>query len=317
MPSIPLIGKLTKSDRRNEWKALKAKHDPALAAKRVKFDAGFGKALDNYQAPVKVVTKLFVDEKLSQKDLQKVVGAARSLEPLALNYVDRVKGVGGPAEKELTAFLKAVIADCQGWEQVLDMFEDIGMKVAPAKQAAVQALNGPLDRLMAHLENLGKSIGTAKAELSNVHTQAVKPKAKVVKQTAAEGQAMIAMSESAWRSLLRTKAVALIAGLDDFAAKRTAALQDLAPLTTAAKRFTPTTDYESLKARARTVSATSLAALYESAESLEALQDDPEFITRLGFNSGAPTLQSGRAAFSVKTVRKFAAELGQAIQKMP
>jgi hypothetical protein len=317
MPSLSLIGKLTKSDRRNEWKALKSKHDQALAAKQVKFDAGFGKALDNYQAPVKVVTKLFVDEKLSQKDLQKVVGAARSLEPLALSYVDRVKGLGGPAEKELTAFLKAVIADCQGWEQVLDMFEDTGLKVGPAQQAAVQALNGPLDRLMAHLENLGKSIGTAKAELSKVHDQAEKPKIKPVKQSAAEWATLQAMSEAAWRQLLRTKANAIIDGLDRFAAKRTAALQDLAPLGTAAKRFTPTTDYESLKARARTVSATSLADLYEEAENLEAVQNDPEFLTRLGFNNGSPTVQNSRAAFSVTTARKYAADLGKAIQKMP
>jgi hypothetical protein len=231
--------------------------------------------------------------------------------------VDRVKGVGGPAEKELTAFLKAVIADCQGWEQVLDMFEDIGMKVAPAKQAAVQALNGPLDRLMAHLENLGKSIGTARSELNQVHTQAEKPKIKPVKQSAAEWQALQAMPEKEWRQLLHTKTNAIIAGLDRFAAKRTAALQDLAPLGTAAKRFTATTDYESVKARARTVSATSLAGLYEEAENLEELQNDPEFLTRLGFNSGSPTLQNSRAAFSVKSARKFAAELGQAIQKLP
>ncbi len=317
MPSLPLIGKLTKSDRRNEWKALKSKHDPALAAKRVKFDAGFGKALDNYQAPVKVVTKLFVAEKLSQKELQKVVGAARSLEPLALSYVDRVKGLGGPAEKELTAFLKAVIADCQGWEQVLDMFEDTGLKVGKPQQAAVEALNGPLDRLMAHLENLGKSLGTAKTELSNIHTQADKPKGKPVKQSAAEWAALQAMPEAQWRQLLRGKASAIMAGLDRFAGKRTAALQDLAPLSTAAKRFTPTTDYESLKARARTVSATSLADLYEEAESLEALQADPEFLTRLGFNSGSPSLQNSRAAFSIKSTRKFAEDLALAIKKMP
>jgi hypothetical protein len=317
MPSVPLIGKLTKSDRRNEWKTLKTRHDPALAAKRVKFDAGFGKALDNYQAPVKIVTKLFLDEKLSRKDLQKVVGAARSLEPLARSYVDRVKGVGGPAEKELTAFLKAVIADCEGWEKVLDMFEDTGLKAGAPQQAAVKELYGLLDRLLSQAENLGKSLDSARAELAKVHTHATKPTLKPVRQSAAEWAQLKALPQAAWSQLLRAKATGLIAAIDTLAPRRTALVKDAAPLLTAVQLFKPTSDYESLKARARAVSATSLADFYEAAEALETLQADPEFITRLGFDSGSPSIQNSRAASAVKHAREYAEKLGPAILKLP
>jgi len=154
MPYLPLVGKLVKSDRRGQWTALKSKHRKALAAKKIDFDAGLGPALDKYQVPVKAVTKLFVDEKLNQPALQKVVAAARPLDQIASHYLDTVKGLGDPAEKELTAFLKGITTDCTGWEQVLDMFEKSAVPSVGAVQlAAVKGLYGSLDRLSAQLEN--------------------------------------------------------------------------------------------------------------------------------------------------------------------
>jgi len=152
MPSIKdLVGKLVKSDRRKDWKALKTKHAAVLAAKRLKFEAGFGTALDNYAKPLAVVNKLFVAEKLSQPALQKVVTASRPLDQIAQHYLGNVKGLGGPAEKELSAFLTAVSADCNGWEQVWDMFEKADLPVRAPAFNAVKALYGPLDKLAGQL----------------------------------------------------------------------------------------------------------------------------------------------------------------------
>ncbi len=136
MPKSPIVAKLVKSDRRKEWTALKAKHQAAIAAKKLDFNAKLGPALDKYQLAVAAVTKLFVAEKLSQPAVQKALTAARPLEPIAQTYLGRVKGMGDPAEKELTAFLKAIVADCAGWEQVAVLFDTDDTPMMSAGQLA-------------------------------------------------------------------------------------------------------------------------------------------------------------------------------------
>ena len=318
MPSLKgLVGKLVKSDRRKEWKALKTKHAAALKTKGVKFQAGFGTALDNYAKPLATVSALFAAEKLSRPALQKVIAAAHPLEAIAVNYLSNLKGLGGPAEKELSAFLKAVAADCQGWDQVEDMFEQTNMPVRRPAFTAVKALYGPLDKLAAQLENLGKSLPAARAEVAAGRTTAKRPKAKPVKLSAAEWAHVQTISEAAWGQLLGTKLDAMLGGWDRLAPVRATTQQEVTPLLTAVNLFDAQANYDSLKERADTVAAGSLAAFEQACQALLALQTDPEVKTELGFEAGLPFIQNTRAINAVKAAGDYAAELRQAIGRLP
>ena len=152
MPYLPKVGKLVKSDRRREWQALKTKHSRAITAGRVKFDAKLGETLDKYQAQVAAINKQFAMQLVSVAAIAKLLTYSRPLRVLAESYQDRVKGLGGPAEKELTTFLSAVQADCRSWEEVSDMFEEETSHIVTAAQRkAVVGAHGVLDALSQEL----------------------------------------------------------------------------------------------------------------------------------------------------------------------
>jgi hypothetical protein len=318
MPYLPVVGTLVKSDRRAQWTALKSKHSKAIAARKIDFSSKLGPALDKYQVPVKAVTKLFIDEKLNLPAVQKVLVAARPLDQIAQHYLDQVKGMGDPAEKELSAFLKGVIADCAGWEQVSDMFEKDAVPTVGAVQlAAVKGLYGPLDRLSSQLENLGKSLPMARADLKAAPTKTTKPATKPVKLSAAEWSQVNSLTQKEWAQILRAKVDGIIASADSLASQRSAVLQDVAPLLVAVTRFDARSDYETFKDRAQTVAATSLPAFHQQAQSFSLLQADSEIKSRLGFDSGLPLLQNTRASKAVSHGREYAELLIQGIRKLP
>ncbi len=318
MPYFPLVGTLVKSDRRSQWTALKSKHKKVLAAKKIDFDAGLGPALDKYQLPVKTVTKLFVAEQLNQAAIQKVLEAARPLEPIAQHYVDRVKGLGDPAEKEITAFLTGIVTDCNGWEQVLDMFEKSAVPAVSAVQlAGVKALYGPLDRLAAQLENLSKSLPAAQAELRTARTKTIKPDKKATGLSAAEWAQVQKLTQTEWAQVLRAKVDAILASFEGLAAKRSAVEQDVAPLLTASTRFDARSDYHTFKDRAKTVAATSLAAFVQHAHDFSTLQADAEIKSKLGYDKGLPFIQNVRASSAVSHARDYAQQLINGINQLP
>ena len=155
MPYLPEVGKLLKSDRRREWRALKSKHSKAIAASKLNFEAKFGPRLDEYQAVIDGVAKLFAKEQVKSAAIQKVVKAAGPVHNIAETYRDQVKTkVAEPARKELSAFLDAIVHDAESWISVEEMF---GKRAAqPSAQALKQAeaLVGALDLLWGELENL-------------------------------------------------------------------------------------------------------------------------------------------------------------------
>ena len=318
MPKSPIVAKLVKSDRRKEWQALKSKHKQALAASKVDFNAKLGPALDKYQLAVAAVTKLFVAEKLNQPAVQKALYAARPLEPIAQNYLGRVKGLGDPAEKELTAFLKAVLTDCAGWEQVAVLFDQGDTPAMSAAQlAAVKELYGPLDRLTSQLDNLGKSLPAARAQLKADGPKTKRAAKKPAKLSAADWAQVLTHSEQAWAQILKSKVDAVVASADSLAPRRAAVLGDVAPLLLAVTRFDRSSDYDSFKARAQTVAATSLPAFHQAAQSFMALQTDPELKTKLGFDAGLPFLQNTRASKAIDHGRDYAEQLMAGIRKLP
>jgi len=313
-----LVRKLVKSDRRVEWKALKAKHRAALAARKVDFGAGLGPALDKYQPTVKAVTKLFAAEKLNQPALQKVLDAARPLGNIAQGYLTQVKGLGNPAEKELTAFLKAVDAECEGWEQVTDMFERDSVPTASrAQQAAVKDLYGALDRLTAQLENMGKSLPAARADVKTGAGKLAKPTTKPVKQSGAEWQTLSALAPKVYQQLLRAKVAAIVAGYDRLIPAHAAVQRDVTPVMTAVVRFDARSDYAAFKARAHSVAAGALPAFIQEAQSFLALQADPELLSRLGLEKGLPIINNGRASIAVKHGSGYAQQVIDGIRRLP
>lgn len=318
MPKSPIIARLVKSDRRKEWQALKSKHKQALAASKIDFNARLGPALDKYQLAVAAVTKLFVAEKVNQPAVQKALYAARQLEPIAQTYLGRVKGLSGPAEKDLTAFLKAVVTDCGGWEQVAVLFDQGDTPAMSAGQlAAVKALYGPLDRLSSQLDNLGRSLPAARAQLKADAPKTKRAAKKPAKLSVADWAQVLMQSEQEWSRVLKSKVDAIVASADSVAARRAAVQSDTAPLLLAVTRFDRGSDYDSFKARAQTVAATSLAAFQQAAQSFMALQTDPELKTKLGFDAGLPYLQNTRASKAIDHGRDYAEQLMAGIRKLP
>ena len=318
MPQSPLVAKLVKSDRRKEWTALKTRHKAAIAAKKLDFNARLGPALDKYQLAVAVATKLFVAEKLSQPAVQKALYAARGLEPIAQNYLGRVKGLGDPAEKELTAFLKGLVTDCTGWEQVAVMFDKDDTPVTNAGQlAAVKALYGPLDRLISQLDNLGKSLPAAQAQLKADVAKTKRAAQKGAKTSAAEWAVVVSRSEAEWAKILRGRVDAVLANAASLAPKRLAILNDASPLLVAVTQFEAGSDYNTFKARAQTVAATSLTAFHLQAVSFNALQTDPSLRTVLGFDAGLPFIQNTRASKAVAHAAEYAEQVLAGIRKLP
>lgn len=316
-PFKSLLARLVKSDRRKEWKALKARHEAAIQAKHLKFGAGLGPALDKVAKPLAVVNKLFVAEKLNRPALQKVVELARPLAQIATSYQDQVKGLGGPAEKELGAFLQAVVSDGQGWEQVLDMFEETDLPVGAPAATAVKALYGPLGAVAAQLENLGKSLPAAQAEVANGRTQTARPTTKPVKLSGAEWAHVRGLGDDVWTRTLRTKIDGVLEVLERVTNLRAGLEQDVAPLLTAVNRFDAKGNYDALKERAETVAKGSLSAFARACKAfLDTVQDD-EIRTELGFAPGLPYLQLTRATNAVRTAFEASVELFTVTKKLP
>lgn len=325
MPYLPIVGTLVKSDRRSQWTALKSKHGKAIAAKKLNFDAKLGPALDKYQEPVKAVDKLFAAEKVSQPAIQKVLAASQPLRNIAEDYLDRVKGLGDPAEKELTAFLKGVIADCTGWVQVSNMLEqDSGPRISAGQLAAVRELQGLLHNLDLELQNLSMSVPAAQAELKapparpDPNKKPV-PDKKPTNATAAEWNAVNNLTQTEWAQILRAKIDPIVTSAASLHTKRSTVQKDLAPLLIASVNFNERSDYASFKDRAQTIAAASLPIFQQQARSFALLQADPEFESKLGlgFGKGLPGTNLRRAGLSAAGAADAAEKLLADIHRLP
>lgn len=151
---------LVKSDRRREWSTLKGKYGKLLAAHKIDFDAKFGPLLDKYQVQLKTVEKLYAQDAVTPPAVEKVLVAARPLANVADAYRAKVKGRGGPLEKDVTAFLKEIEGECADWEKALDLVasESVHGRNTPAQLKAVKEVYGVLDALGQGLINLTRSL---------------------------------------------------------------------------------------------------------------------------------------------------------------
>jgi hypothetical protein len=261
MPYLPKVGKLVKSDRRREWQALKAKHSRAIAAGRVKFDAKLGGTLDKYQAQVAVINGQFAKQLVSLAAIQKLLSSSRPLRQLAASYQDRVKGLGGPAEKELTAFLSAVQADCRGWEEVSDIFEgQSGAIVTAAQLKAVQTSHGILDALSQELVSLGANIPMLRLKLKDIAGEAD------------YSRYVGPLTQAQWQQDAETRLTNLWDEAAKLDAARAAVQAEVDLLITATLKFTASSDYRSFKFRAEKFAAgPALAAFQQQARSMVAM----------------------------------------------
>jgi hypothetical protein len=100
-----------KSDRRLEWKSLKASHAKALTAAKIKVEIGLGKELDSFQKQIDKV--LALDESQLTKDsLAPVVAAGKNVKKHIATLKPKVK-----AYDNLTKFLTGLEKDVAWWEK--------------------------------------------------------------------------------------------------------------------------------------------------------------------------------------------------------
>ena len=104
------------TNRHNEWAALKKKHAAAIKASKVDFDAGLGKAIDQFENRIKKVAAAGYGATATNADLEKVTQAGLSAAKVARAYKTKAAALTGPAKKELTDFLTALDADAKLWD---------------------------------------------------------------------------------------------------------------------------------------------------------------------------------------------------------
>ena len=104
------------TNRHNEWSALKKKHAAAIKASKVDFDAGLGKAVDNFENMIKKVAAAGYGARATNADLEKVTQAGLNAAKVAREYKTKTSALKDPAKKELTAFLAEIEADAKLWD---------------------------------------------------------------------------------------------------------------------------------------------------------------------------------------------------------
>ena len=100
-----------RSDRRVEWRNLKASQAKLLEAKKIKVEIGLGKELDNFQKQVDKVLAI-EESKLTKESLASVVAAGQKVKKHVATLEPKVKGYD-----KLTKFLDAVEKDVAWWEK--------------------------------------------------------------------------------------------------------------------------------------------------------------------------------------------------------
>ncbi len=127
-----------KSDRRQQWKALKAKYATTISLKTV--EVGLGKALDEHQKQVDAILKLDVTA-LKAETFAPVVASAKAMQTLAAGLAPKVK-----ANADYTAFLAELKKDALWWAKTAQDFKQTKGDVSSHNQDQVgNALRGAQD----------------------------------------------------------------------------------------------------------------------------------------------------------------------------
>lgn len=166
------LGKLVKSDRRREWKALKSKHSAAISASRINFDANLGPRLDKYQTVVDAVAKVFAKNALSEAAISKATELAGPVSQIADSYLDRVKTLPNPARKDLTEFLQALKDDYRNWVDAGELFRKKAVPTVTAKDLGrVHAATEMLTALEPDVTNLQVNVPLLLARLRKLPSE--------------------------------------------------------------------------------------------------------------------------------------------------
>ncbi len=240
---------LVKSNRRREWATLKSKYGKLLAALKIDFDAKFGPLLDKYQAQLGPVEKLFSQQAVTPQAVEKVVAAARPLRIVAEFYRTKVKGKGGPLEKDITAFLKDMESECDDWEKALDMVsnESVVGRNTPAQIKAVRETYGVLDALGQELINLVRSLPDALVRAKKIPNEA-----KYLNYAAG---AKKAVPEKDWRRVLGADMALTASHVDTLNTLARVADASVKRLVAGSVRFDERSDYAAFKGLATSFAA--------------------------------------------------------------
>ncbi len=149
-----------KSDRRQEWKALKASHAKELTAHKLNVEIGLGKALDEMERQVAKVTLLPAD-KLTSAALAPLVRSALE--------VKRHTATLGPKLKPFDKLNKCMLAlklDVAWWEKTAKEINQGPGLLTPKEEKLVEfvgivlKLPRPMDLLDKALKNADQKTGT-------------------------------------------------------------------------------------------------------------------------------------------------------------
>jgi len=180
MPASSIFKSKPKTDRRLQWKALKAKHAKTLTAKKIKVEIGLGKALDKYQKQVNALVKLDASQ-VNQAAFGPVVASAAEVTRLATNLQPVVKGL-----TEFTVFLTGLKQDCGWWAKAAQQIEQqpgymdrFDTERLTEAINGVNQLKGPVKNLDALLVKALKKTKTYTPPFDvitwNKHSQALRP----------------------------------------------------------------------------------------------------------------------------------------------
>jgi hypothetical protein len=142
MPSLSLFKSRPKTDRRLQWKALKAKHAKTLETKKIKVEIGLGKALDGYHKAVENVTKLDAAA-LTPEAFAPVVASGAEVKKAVATLQLRIKGIA-----ELTEYLADLKKDVAWWEKAATDFKQQPDKFERASKDVKEAADRVLDAVV-------------------------------------------------------------------------------------------------------------------------------------------------------------------------
>ena len=149
-----------KSDRRQEWKALKASHAKELAAQKLNVEIGLGKALDEMERQVAKAVALPA-EKLTPAALAPLVRSALEVKRHAATLGPKLK----PFDK-LNKFMLALKLDIAWWEKTAREINQGPGLLTPKEAKLVEfigivlKLPRPMDLLDKALKNADQKTGT-------------------------------------------------------------------------------------------------------------------------------------------------------------
>jgi hypothetical protein len=182
MPAPSFFKEKPKTDRRLEWKQLKAKHAAAITKAKVNVEVGLGKALDNYQKEVDAIVKLD-GAQITEASFAPVLASAAAVKKHIVTLVPKAKAVEKVSNTtNFSDYFDALKRDCDWWAKAAKE-----VKQAPGyvdkydRQRVVDAvdkltaLKGPVVKLDALLVGAAKKNAPSEVSAWQKASRALQP----------------------------------------------------------------------------------------------------------------------------------------------